>query len=713
MPHEAQSERVPRVTEKRARSRVRVHSLAYVELGDGNAGLILNISESGMAIQAVQMLTSSRLPKMQFRLPKTETLIDVAGKVIWQVRSKKEAGIAFEELPDQSRAAIKAWISAEQARIAIATAAEQSRNERETEKPARKPYFEAEKRSAYNAPVNPAPESSENIQSEEEAAPDAESTEEEEIHSPEAPEPISRRSQAAEGPQTNPPPPPRSMPTHWRVKPVVPEGAGRGSGHRERPVFERNPAMPQWNGRMAPGIGMEFKKSRRWWTYTATLGLLAAVGFAGLMAIDPGLISRARIDALTHESNVATKSEQPVDQNSSTAAQSNSPAQSTAATSPVPDVAAQPASQLPSSTPNDQSPPANGKPTAPTEPENGADQSEAAALAAHSSRNATPSGATGKPGNVGDAQNSRVRSQPTPAYGSSRSTQSARTQAPRYAEQESGASRAADYRKAPDRTVPAQTRSGSTSNQSASSPANTREVGQNNAPSTTVNGRAQQTSSNGAERQSPMDAWRAQTTQPAASSSAPRSDGTRGNQQPAARPQPVQDAYARSIPAEPPRSLNGSSGAARGTASASSLAVVDVPRYESSPVPPSMPLAGVPSGSVAATSQFGAVVIPPNLSWTRSQLPSNLQMGRLVSSYSPAYPIEAAREGIEGVVKLDVTVGVDGTVRSVHVVGGPAMLSSAAVSAVRDWRYSETFLAGQAVESQHYVSMVFRLASAR
>ncbi|HKS67713.1 MAG TPA: energy transducer TonB [Candidatus Acidoferrales bacterium] len=88
-------------------------------------------------------------------------------------------------------------------------------------------------------------------------------------------------------------------------------------------------------------------------------------------------------------------------------------------------------------------------------------------------------------------------------------------------------------------------------------------------------------------------------------------------------------------------------------------------------------------------------------------------MGRLVSSYSPAYPIEAAREGIEGVVKLDVTVGVDGTVRSVHVVGGPAMLSSAAVSAVRDWRYSETFLAGQAVESQHYVSMVFRLASAR
>ncbi|HLV96199.1 MAG TPA: TonB family protein [Candidatus Acidoferrales bacterium] len=171
----------------------------------------------------------------------------------------------------------------------------------------------------------------------------------------------------------------------------------------------------------------------------------------------------------------------------------------------------------------------------------------------------------------------------------------------------------------------------------------------------------------------------------------------------------MQDAYARSTPYAPARS----SSASRGAASASGVAVVEVPSYESSPVPPSMPLAGVPSGSVAATSQFRAVLIPPSLEWTRSQLPGNLQIGSLVSSYSPAYPIEAAREGIEGVVKLEVTVGMDGTVRSVRVLSGPAMLSSAAVSAVRDWRYGETFLASRAVETEQYVSMVFRLASAR
>jgi TonB family protein len=125
-----------------------------------------------------------------------------------------------------------------------------------------------------------------------------------------------------------------------------------------------------------------------------------------------------------------------------------------------------------------------------------------------------------------------------------------------------------------------------------------------------------------------------------------------------------------------------------------------------------MPLAGVPSGSVAANSLFHAIRVPASLAWTRSQLPSNLQVGSLVSSYSPAYPIEAAREGIEGSVRMDVIVGSDGTVRSVRVLSGPAMLSSAAVSAVRDWRYSETFLAGQTIETEHYVTMFFRLAAA-
>lgn len=87
-----------------------------------------------------------------------------------------------------------------------------------------------------------------------------------------------------------------------------------------------------------------------------------------------------------------------------------------------------------------------------------------------------------------------------------------------------------------------------------------------------------------------------------------------------------------------------------------------------------------------------------------------MRIGQPVSSYAPAYPIEAVREGIEGTVKLDVTVSLDGEVKSVRVISGPAMLTAAAVNAVRAWRYQQTLVDGQAVEAQEYVTLVFGLA---
>ena len=718
MPRETQSERASRAAESRAHQRVKVHSLAYVELGDGNAGLILNISETGMAVQAVQMLTSNHLPKMQFRLPKTDTLIEASGKVIWQIRSKKEAGIAFAGLSDKSRGAIKAWISSEESRIASSAAAEQNRTERPPDAtPVKGPYLDAERPSPRTAMSSPPPEPPADIQSE--IDPDIESNEDKQVRVPELPAERGRPADRAETPNSFQ----RGVPAHWRVDAAGSRDTGRESRYRERPMFERTAAMPQWNGRMAPGVGMEFKKSRRWWTYTATLGLLAAVGFAGLMAIDPSLISRARIDALTHESNTAASGEQAVDQNSSTPAQANSPAENpnpNSSGAPVqPNTPAQSAPQGPSSTSANarQDLSTNEQPSAApasSSPRNNANQAEAAVPEASSPKNTTnPAGVRAQPSDAaGGRHNGEEVSTSAPPHNRTRPPQSSGSQATETTSQRGNdTSRSADGNRTDETTPAVQGGSASTAGQPASS-VNTREAGRNpEVSSSSGNGRVQRPARTTTERQSPIDTWRAQTAQPSTpdSASGSRSNGAAGNQQQAIRPQPVQDAYARSTPYAPARS----SSASRGAASASGVAVVEVPSYESSPVPPSMPLAGVPSGSVAATSQFRAVLIPPSLEWTRSQLPGNLQIGSLVSSYSPAYPIEAAREGIEGVVKLEVTVGMDGTVRSVRVLSGPAMLSSAAVSAVRDWRYGETFLASRAVETEQYVSMVFRLASAR
>jgi len=131
---------------------------------------------------------------------------------------------------------------------------------------------------------------------------------------------------------------------------------------------------------------------------------------------------------------------------------------------------------------------------------------------------------------------------------------------------------------------------------------------------------------------------------------------------------------------------------------------------KSSPVTPSVPLVGVPSGSVGATSQFHAIRIPPELQSQAAKLAGNLQIGQMLSSYAPAYPIDAARAGVEGIVKLDVMVAPNGNVESVKVLSGPPALTAVSISAVKQWHYGETLLGGQPIEAEQYVTLVFRLA---
>ena len=58
-----------------------------------------------------------------------------------------------------------------------------------------------------------------------------------------------------------------------------------------------------------------------------------------------------------------------------------------------------------------------------------------------------------------------------------------------------------------------------------------------------------------------------------------------------------------------------------------------------------------------------------------------------VKTVPPIYPAIATKMRIEGTVKLDVTIDPDGSVGDVKVVSGPQLLASAAVDAVKKWRY--------------------------
>ena len=95
----------------------------------------------------------------------------------------------------------------------------------------------------------------------------------------------------------------------------------------------------------------------------------------------------------------------------------------------------------------------------------------------------------------------------------------------------------------------------------------------------------------------------------------------------------------------------------------------------------------------------------------KSRQGKSLQMGRLLSRVDPIYPEEAKQQGVEGTVRVHAIFNREGAVQSVIQTSGPPMLVPSAMNAVRQWRYSQTVLGGQAMETEEDVTVVFRLAN--
>jgi TonB family protein len=60
---------------------------------------------------------------------------------------------------------------------------------------------------------------------------------------------------------------------------------------------------------------------------------------------------------------------------------------------------------------------------------------------------------------------------------------------------------------------------------------------------------------------------------------------------------------------------------------------------------------------------------------------------KLVNRTAPAYPSLARNLALDGVVKVDVLVAADGSVKTVDVKGGHPVLAQAAAIAVRSWKW--------------------------
>ncbi len=78
------------------------------------------------------------------------------------------------------------------------------------------------------------------------------------------------------------------------------------------------------------------------------------------------------------------------------------------------------------------------------------------------------------------------------------------------------------------------------------------------------------------------------------------------------------------------------------------------------------------------------VAVPPQAVFGQDAAPANRKVRTQVT---PAYPDLAKRMNVHGKVKLQVTVAPDGSVKSIHVLGGHPILASASQDAVRNWKF--------------------------
>ncbi len=88
-----------------------VRSLSFVSIDKPREpAVLLNLSQGGMAVQALEPLSPGRVLNLKFDLPKDTVRIEAQGEIVWTDPSGR-AGIRFLDMPEQSQVNLKEWIT--------------------------------------------------------------------------------------------------------------------------------------------------------------------------------------------------------------------------------------------------------------------------------------------------------------------------------------------------------------------------------------------------------------------------------------------------------------------------------------------------------------------------------------------------------------------------------------------------------------------------
>jgi hypothetical protein len=94
---------------RRLHHRQKISTLAYVNLDHTNGGVIRDLSQAGLAVQAVTPLRLNQQVQLRFDLLRPRLHLETMARVAW-ADSRGQAGVQFLNLTGRSRLLLKQWI---------------------------------------------------------------------------------------------------------------------------------------------------------------------------------------------------------------------------------------------------------------------------------------------------------------------------------------------------------------------------------------------------------------------------------------------------------------------------------------------------------------------------------------------------------------------------------------------------------------------------
>ena len=92
----------------------------------------------------------------------------------------------------------------------------------------------------------------------------------------------------------------------------------------------------------------------------------------------------------------------------------------------------------------------------------------------------------------------------------------------------------------------------------------------------------------------------------------------------------------------------------------------------------------------------------------QAQVPAEVMEKLLVHRVEPVYPAEARKANLQGMIALDIVVGREGSVVSMHALNGPDALARAAMDALRWWKFEPYRVNGEPAIVETTVAVEFK-----